>query len=127
MRELLGQKEALEQVVERLEKKIEFLQGQKRQSNPRVIESLQKLVIGMACAGYRFDPSRGRNSATSDIRSDLDKLGIHLDDETILARLREAAELLPVDARVSVLIKPFFRATVGYTARGRLPARGAFA
>jgi vacuolar-type H+-ATPase subunit I/STV1 len=98
MRELLGHNAALEQEVERLENKVEFLQRQRRQSDPRVIESLQKLAIGMACAGYRFDHTRGRNSATSDIRSDLDKLGIHLDDETILARLREAAELLPKDA-----------------------------
>jgi len=91
-RELASENESLKQ-------RLDTAQKQKRQSNPRVIESLQKLVIGMARAGYRFDPARPRNPATADIGSDLDKLGIHLDDETILARLREAAELLPRDAK----------------------------
>jgi hypothetical protein len=56
--------------------------------------SLLKLVIGMAIVGYKFDPKAQRNQATADIASDLERLGIPLDPDTVRAYLREAAELL---------------------------------
>lgn len=41
--------------------------------------TLMKLVIGMAIKGYLYDPRRPRNSATADIRNDLEGLGIPID------------------------------------------------
>ena len=58
-------------------------------------ESLLKLVIGMAIAGYRYDPKASRGPVTSEIVNDLEKLGIPLDADTVRKYLREARELLP--------------------------------
>jgi hypothetical protein len=60
-------------------------------------ESLLKLVIGMATAGYKYDGKAPRNTATSEIASDLEQLGIGLDVDTVRKWLREAAEMLPRD------------------------------
>ena len=58
-------------------------------------ESLLKLIIGMAIAGYSYNPSAKRNDAVADITNDLEKLGIELSDDTIRKYLNEAKELLP--------------------------------
>jgi hypothetical protein len=58
-------------------------------------ETLLKLVAGMAIGGYSFAPESLRNQATADIQDDLDKLGIALDQKTILKWVREACEILP--------------------------------
>jgi hypothetical protein len=83
--------------IKELEQKLAAAQKLKRQSNPKVMESLRKLAIGMATKHYRIDPANPRNTATRRIRDDLALVGISLDDQTILNRLREAAELLPKD------------------------------
>ena len=61
--------------------------------------SLLKLVIGMAMGPcYEFNPRAKRNEATAAIEEDLDRLGIHLDQVTILKWLNTAAEqVLPAD------------------------------
>ncbi|MCT8972480.1 hypothetical protein [Microbaculum marinisediminis] len=58
-------------------------------------ESLLKLIVGMAVAGYRYNPSATRNEATSEIAGDLERNGVPLDPDTIRKYLREAAQLLP--------------------------------
>jgi hypothetical protein len=58
-------------------------------------KSLLRMVIGMAICGYKYDPSKLKNEATSEIRCDLDSVGISLDDDTIRKYLKEAAQLLP--------------------------------
>lgn len=69
------------------------------QLNPNARLSLLKLVIGMAVAGYRFEPSEMRSAATKEISDDLERLGIPLNRDTILKWLREGAELLPSEPR----------------------------
>ena len=81
--------------IKELELELAAAQKLKRSSDPKVVDSLRKLVIGMACGRYKFDASKPRNDATGRICTDLTKLGISLDDETVLARLRECWELLP--------------------------------
>lgn len=58
-------------------------------------ESLLKLVAGMAVGGYRFDPKAVRSKTANEITDDLLRLGISLDQDTVLKWLRLAAELLP--------------------------------
>jgi hypothetical protein len=58
-------------------------------------ETLFKLIAAMAVKGYMFDPGASRNPATADIQSDLDQLGISLDQKTILKWVREACEIIP--------------------------------
>lgn len=53
------------------------------------------MVAAMAVRGYSFEPESSRNSATKDIQSDLDHLGVGLDQKTILKWLREATGALP--------------------------------
>ncbi len=58
-------------------------------------ESALKLIIGMAVAGYSYNPRAKRNDATADIVDDLDRLGIHLDSDTVRKWLKEGRALLP--------------------------------
>lgn len=61
----------------------------------REVESVLKLVIGMAVQGYRYAPSASRNAATKDIADDLEKLGIGLDVDTVRKWLQRAGDHLP--------------------------------
>jgi hypothetical protein len=58
-------------------------------------ESLLKLVIGMASCGYNYRPNAVRNTATSEIATDLEICGVGLDEDTVRKYLQEAKELLP--------------------------------
>jgi hypothetical protein len=58
-------------------------------------ESLLKLVIGMAVAGYGYDPKAERSPQIPEIAGDLELAGISMSDDTVRKWLRAAAELLP--------------------------------
>lgn len=58
-------------------------------------DTLLKLVIGMAIAGYKYDPQADRNPSTKEISDDLHSLGIGLDPDTVRKWLREGSQLLP--------------------------------
>jgi hypothetical protein len=59
--------------------------------------TLYKLIAAMAIKGYMFVPDAKRNQATADIQSDLDQLGISLDQKTILKWVRIACDIVPKD------------------------------
>lgn len=69
-----------------------------RQGNDSISEvvksSLQKMLLGMAVTHYGYDGGARRNTATGEnrdsIASDLDKIGISLDPDTIRGHLKEA-------------------------------------
>jgi hypothetical protein len=82
--------------------RIEELQRNRSNSNAerfgtRERESLLKLVIGMAIGGYGYDPMASRSKIVSDIRGDLDRVGLSLDDDTVRKYLAAGKELLPRD------------------------------
>ena len=54
-----------------------------------------KLIIGMAVGGYGYDPKAERSAQVTEIASDLEKVGISLDADTVRKWLRAAADLLP--------------------------------
>lgn len=56
-----------------------------------------KLIAAMACQGYRYDPARPRNSATTDIQNDVAAIGHSIDPKTILKWLKEATELVDAE------------------------------
>jgi len=58
-------------------------------------KSLLKLVIGMAVNGYTYDPSSKKNNAGTEIKEDLEKMGLGLDPQTIRDALKEASTLIP--------------------------------
>lgn len=60
-------------------------------------ESLLKLVIGMAIQGYGHDPKACRTFTASEIASDLERLNMSLDVDTVRKYLQEGRDLLPGD------------------------------
>lgn len=63
--------------------------------DPRERTSLLKIILGLAIAIYGHDPRQVRMTTVSEIRSELDRVGIALSDDTIRKYLREANELAP--------------------------------
>ena len=59
--------------------------------------SLLKIVIGMAVKGYEYNPNASRNTTAKDISSDLQLLGISIDEDTVRKWLKEATQQLPLD------------------------------
>lgn len=58
-------------------------------------DSMVKLIIGMAMAGYSYDPQAARSAVPAEIEGDLERLGIGLNGDTIRKYVREGAEHLP--------------------------------
>ena len=58
------------------------------------VNTLLKLVGGMAMAVYGFDPMGGRSTVVSEIQTDLDLKGINLDLDTIRKWLKEAGAII---------------------------------
>jgi hypothetical protein len=54
-------------------------------------ETLLKLILGMAFGGYGYDPKAERSKVVSEIVSDLAKLSISIDGDTVRKWLRVAA------------------------------------
>lgn len=64
-------------------------------------DTLLKLVIGMAMAEYGYAPEASRNSAVSEIASDITKLGMSITDDTVRKWLKEAEKsVLPAKVKL---------------------------
>ena len=57
----------------------------------RETNTLFKLLIGMAMAGYKYSPKASRSEVPAEIASDLAKLGIGVTDDTVRKWLKHAA------------------------------------
>ncbi len=74
----------------------------KKELATRERDTLLKLVIGMAVAGYKYDPDSKRNPCIGEIHNDLAEREINLDEDTIRKWLKTAAdEHLPRTAAAS--------------------------
>ena len=58
------------------------------------MRSLLKLIAALSIGGYGFDYRDKRSKQTSQIKDDLLRIGLELDDKTILKWLREAGRLV---------------------------------
>ncbi|WP_459906760.1 hypothetical protein [Caballeronia sp. HLA56] len=56
-------------------------------------KTMLKLIIGLAMGGYRMDPDSPRNLHAKEMRIDLERAGVPLDDATIKKYLDEARRL----------------------------------
>lgn len=96
------QKQLLQDVTAHLQQATEMLKKRpsatEKPLKTRERDTFYKLVIGMAVAGYKYDPKAKRQDAISDIAGDLERLGISLSDDTIRKWLSDAAQLLPPEA-----------------------------
>lgn len=95
MQAIRAQNEALLREIADLKMKLEAPVRKGDALSRRERESLLKLVVGMAIAGYTYRPGASRNAATAEIAGDLATSGIPLDEDTVRKWLQEAAELLP--------------------------------
>jgi hypothetical protein len=86
---------ALEASIASLEQLEPKPANSERDIGTRSRDSLLKLVIGMAVAGYAYDPRANRSDKPAEIASDLARAGVPLDVDTVRKWLREAADLLP--------------------------------
>jgi hypothetical protein len=73
--------------------------GAEKPIRANVERSMLQLIIGMAMAGYGYDPAAKKNPAVAEIAKDLERLGIPLDQYTVRAYLQKAAPLLPQPPR----------------------------
>ena len=60
----------------------------------RTRDTAFKLIIGMALAGYKYNPKAGRNPAVTEITEDLQRLGLQLDVDTVRKWSSDASQLL---------------------------------
>ena len=67
---------------------------EQREDTLKTIErlSLLKMIYGMACQQYGYEPAAQRNEAVGHIAADLDSEGVHLDPDTIRKWLRAAVD-----------------------------------
>jgi hypothetical protein len=84
---------AIEARVERVSSK----QSRKQQPDllPKERETVLKLIIGMAIKGYAYNPALARSEVPAEITSDVHKLGLSIDQDTVRKWLKEAAQVLP--------------------------------
>jgi hypothetical protein len=67
----------------------------KKDIGTRERDTLLKLLIGMAVAGYKYSPNESRSHTPVEIASDLQGLGISMTDDTVRKWLKEARAMLP--------------------------------
>ena len=81
----------------------------KREEKPlgaRERESMLKMIIGLSCGVYGHIPDANRNTTAAEISSDLAKIGLSLDQDTIRKYLREGGELIDPERLTDVRSKP---------------------
>lgn len=64
------------------------------QDHPKEVMSYQKLLIALVKFHYDYDPTAKKSTVTSKIKSRLESVGLHLDDETIRKCLKNSARWL---------------------------------
>ena len=79
-----------------LKLELEQCKGAAKDLGPRKRRSLQIMVVGMASGRYRFNPIADRNSATKTIVDDIERLGLQIDNDTVLTHLRRAYQELDI-------------------------------
>ena len=99
-----GLMKARDELISSLKTRISELEGelQNTQSDAaekslgtRERDSLLKLVIGLSIGGYGYDPKATRSEKPAEIASDLAKIGVALDVDTVRKWLAQARDLLP--------------------------------
>jgi hypothetical protein len=95
LRETIEQRDIARSQLAALQSKIDVELQLDKPVSTRERETMLKLIIGMAVQGYAHDPKAVRSKATTEIASDLNRLEIGLEADTVRKWLREAANMLP--------------------------------
>jgi len=95
-----GMYEASQQQLSMITGELERLKKADKALGSKERNTFNKLLLGLAVAGYGYDHRAARSSVPNEIASDLARLGIDLDEDTVRKKLREAADqyrdLLPI-------------------------------
>ncbi|NLY64427.1 MAG: hypothetical protein GX070_05655 [Alcaligenaceae bacterium] len=84
--------ESLRQENAELKAQVEEL-GASQDIDPRLKNTLYKMIHAMAVIGYKYDPQAARNNAVSDIANDINAAGLKVSNDTIRTHLQEAARV----------------------------------
>ncbi|MBB3408025.1 hypothetical protein FHT87_001928 [Rhizobium sp. BK316] len=68
--------------------------GNQKPTPPRERESMLKMILAMAMKKYQFDPTKLKNSATTNIAGAVTEIGLRIDEDTVRKFLNEAKVLL---------------------------------
>ena len=74
----------------RLKIELEQYKIANKAADPRERRSLQKIIAGMASGKYGFTLCAPKHSATKEIVTDIELLGLSIDKDTVLKHLRDA-------------------------------------
>lgn len=66
-----------------------------KKGGQKEINSLLRMIMGMAKDCYGYDPTVKKGTVTSDIVKAVSAIGLTIDDGTVLKWLKEGAEILP--------------------------------
>lgn len=69
----------------------------RKEADPREVDTLRKLCIGLAIGGYGYNPADRRSTKVPEIVSDLERLGVMVSDDTVRKHLKAGADMLPSD------------------------------
>lgn len=72
-------------------------QSSGKELHPKTRQSLLKLVLGMAIACYKYDRKASKSDVPRLVTEELAQIGIAIDEDTVRARLKEAAETITVE------------------------------
>ena len=93
---LNAQVDALEE--ENADLRAQLASPPERPQSERERQTLLKMIIAIAVKGYGYNPNSKKSTSPGEIAGDMDELGIPVSDDTVRAKLQEAADLLPQDA-----------------------------
>lgn len=68
-----------------------------KKANAKEIESLLKLVIAMAIGGYGFDPNQKKSPIPAELTTEVERVGLSIDVDTVRKWMQRGVELLPPD------------------------------
>ena len=88
---IIAENASLRAEVQNLKAELEASGGSLK---PRELESLMKLILGMAKAKFNYDPTVSRSPAAGNISKALASRDVRLDQDTVRKWLREACESL---------------------------------
>jgi hypothetical protein len=83
--------------VDELRRQLEECKAACKDTHPRELQSLLRILAGMAAGRYNFNPKADRTSATKAIVDDIERLGLSIDKDTVLKYLRRAFNDLEID------------------------------
>jgi len=70
-----------------------------KEPDPREVDTLRRLCIGLAIGGYSYDPAERRSSVVPEMVGDLERLGLTVSDDTVRKHLRAGLAMLPQNWR----------------------------